>query len=134
MTRAEYLLVTMGGRRCGIPAERVITVLRRVGIHAFPAEEAAFLGLARYSSDAVAIFDGATLFGLRESPGPGPAEPVVVMVSGGAGRASEPFGLLVEEAERMVSVGKEGETVPSPEEMLICDPAKLVASRGRDEP
>ncbi len=132
MTRAEYLLVTMGGRRCGIPAERVITVLRRVGIHAFPAEEAAFLGLARYSSDAVAVFDGATLFGLRETPGPAPAEPVVVMVMGCAGEASEPLGILVEEAERVVSAGR-GDAAPSPEEMLVCDPARLVADRGRDE-
>ncbi len=126
-------MVTMAGVRCAIPSHRVLRVLRRVTINTFPAREPAFLGLARYSNDAVAVLDGGMLFGLRERPGPPAAEPVVVMVDGGKEGASEPFGLLVEGADRIVTpVGEEGDWPP--EGTVICDPEGLTPGHVREEP
>jgi len=127
----SYLMVTMGGRRCAVPAEGVLGVLRKVSINTFPAREAAFVGLARYGNDAVAVLDGATLFGLENRPGAPAAEPVVVMVRAEGGEA---FGLLVEQAERIVTPGGEGPE-QLPEDVPVCDPGSVVhdAEEGKHE-
>jgi len=127
---SSYLIVTMGGERCAIPADRVLKVLRRVKVNTFPGKEAAFIGLARYGSDAVAVLDGASLFGIRGAVELPVSEAVVVMVRGGPGELEEPFGLLVEDARRIVGM-EAGEDGALPDGLVVCDPAELgSAARG----
>jgi len=124
---ADYLMVSMAGVRCAIPAGRVLKVLRRVKLNAFPGRAPALLGLARYGSEAVAVLDGAAYFGIQDGMGGAISQPVVVMVSGGTRDVPEVFGLLVEEADRVFR-GLDLEALH--DGVRICDPAGPEPDKG----
>ena len=136
----DCLLVTAGGELFGIPASRIIRVLRDVTVHPIPGARPPLVGLGQYGGEPVAVVDLLELVRGRAS---GSVQRVVVLVSPDRRMGHEMIGLAVDEATRLdVSGGSPVSGPPSPpvvgwieadhRRIEVVDPTQIVV--GAPEP